>query len=158
MKNLSSKKKDIIVGLIILVVVAGIFYFFKNRANSLKVPETNEPTINQIEQNLKDKFNFNVPGDVEKTDLKDVSGGDGVGIATRTEILADLADPNAGYFYQAWLEKDEKLVSLGKLGMAKGGWLISYSSSKFPGYDKVVISLEKVFDNNLEKRVLEGSF
>lgn len=157
MKELASRRKDIIVGLIILVAVAGIFYFFKNRTTSLKVEDT-EPTITQIERSLEDKFNFIVPDDVEKTELKDVSGGSSQGIATRTEVLADLPDPDAGYFYQAWLENGEKLVSLGRMSMAKGGWLTSYNGDNYKDYNKVVVSLERYFDSKLEKRVLEGNF
>jgi len=158
MKNLASRKRDIVVGLVILIVVAGIFYFFKTRTKTLKVPEINEPTIEQIERSLEDKFKFNVPDDVEKAELRDISGGDGSGIATRTEILADLPDPEAGFFYQAWLENGDKTVSLGKLSMEKGGWLVTYNSLNYSGYDKVVISLEKAFNFKIEKRVLEGNF
>lgn len=159
MKNLASRKRDIVIGFVILVVVAAIFFFVKSRSKPMAVPQgPSEPTITQVEQNLKDKYNFIVPDNVEKTDLKDVSGGVSSGIATRTEILADLPDPDQGYFYQAWLENGDKLISLGQMSMAKGGWLISYNGDAYPGYNKVVVSLERYFDNKIEKRVLEGNF
>ncbi len=156
--DLSSRKRDILIGLVVLVLIAGIFYLYKLQKPKLKVPENSAPTFQQVEQNLEGKFKFNVPDDVEKAQLTDVSGGDGSGIATRTEILADIADPAVGYFYQAWLEKNGTLVSLGKMLMEKGGWLITYNGSKYIGYNKVIISLEKTFDSKIEKRILEGSF
>lgn len=159
MEGFAPRRRNIAVGLLVLVVIAGIFYLIKSRADSMKVPESsNEPTITQIEQNFKDKYNITIPDDVEKTSLKDVSGGPGAGIATRTEILADLPDPEEGTFYQAWLQNGDKVISLGKMSMEKGGWLISYNSSAYPEYNSIVVSLEKVFDSNLEKRILEGSF
>ncbi len=160
MKDFGSRKRDIIVGVVILVVIAGAFYFFKLRKTTPTVPQaTSGPSIQQIEQNIADKFKFVVPDNVEKTALKDVSGGNGSGIATRTEILADLPDPDAGYFYQAWLQNSSgKLISLGQMQMAKGGWLIEYNGAAYPGYNKIIVSLERVFDTNLEKGILEGSF
>lgn len=157
MKDLG--KKDIITGLVILVVIAGLVYWFKIRKPTPTVPVTSTPSITQVEKNIEDKFKFTVPDNVEKTQLKDITGGDGSGIATRTEILVDLPDPEPGTFYQAWLENaNGKLLSLGKLDIAKGGWLITYNGSSYPTYNKVVISQEKVFDGNIEERVLEGSF
>ena len=157
MKNLTSRKRDLVIGLILLVVLALGFYWYKNRKPQLKVPET--PTIQEVEGNLENKFKYNIPDNVEKADLKDITGGDASGIATRNEILVDILDPEPGTFYQAWLENSEgKLVSLGKLVLNKGGWLITYKSSMYPGYNKVVISQEKVFNKNIEERVLTGSF
>jgi len=156
MKDLARNKKDILIGLVILVVLAVGVYLWKFNKPQLKVPE--EKTVQVVEQDLENKFKFMIPDDVEKAQLKDVSGGDASGIATRNEILVDILDPEPGTFYQAWLEKDGKLISLGKLRIAKGGWLLEYSSAKYPGYNKIVVSQEKVFDLKIEERVLEGSF
>ena len=92
-----------------------------------------------------------IPTDAEKIELKDVSGGSGMGIATRNEILADLPTLPNGQFYQGWLEKDGKTVLLGTLELAKGGWILNYNSSVYPGYNKVVVTVG-------EKHILEGSF
>jgi hypothetical protein len=83
--------------------------------------------------------------------LKDVTGGVGMGIATRSEILADLPDPTNGQYYQVFLEKDGKTVLLGRLEKAKGGWILNYNSAKFPGYNKVIITVGTT-------HILEGSF
>ena len=87
-----------------------------------------------------------------------MSSGNGRGIATNKEILVDIEDPATGYFYEGWLEKSGNLISLGKLQIAKGGWLLEYDGSKYPEYKKIIISLERVLDNKIEKRILEGSF
>lgn len=151
-------RRDIIIGIIVLVILAGLFYWYKSRKPALKVPEST-PSIQQVEQSIEDKFKFVVPDNIEKAQLKDITGGDGSGIATRTEILVDLPDPEPGTFYQAWLENaNGKLLSLGKLNEAKGGWLIQYNGAAYPTYNKVVISQEKVVDGTIEERVLEGSF
>lgn len=152
-KNIN--RRDVLAGLLILVVLVVVIYMFA-KPNVPKTPFT-IPTP-APEEVIENKFKLQIPDDVEKTDLNDVSGGTGSGIATRSEVLVDLPDPEAGKFYQAWLEKDGKLVSLGKMTVAKGGWLVSYNSSSYPGYNKVIISLETKLDANMEVKVLEGSF
>ena len=151
------KAKDIVIGVAVVTLLTIAVLVIKNKRDAkLQGSLAQTPTI---EEKIENKFGgLTVPADVEKAELKDVSGGNGYGIATRTEILADLPEPVAGKFYQAWLEKDPsageasgKKVLLGSLRIAKGGYLLEYNSAKFPGYNKVIISL----DNG---NVLEGSF
>lgn len=153
-KNIN--KRDVLVGLLILIVLGVVIYMFA-RPNVPKTALT-IPTPRPIEV-IEDKFNLQIPDNVEKTELNDVSGGTGSGIATRNEILVDLPDPETGKFYQAWVEDTNgNQISLGKLTMAKGGWLINYNSALYPGYNKVIVSLEIGFDKKIETKVLEGSF
>jgi len=79
--------------------------------------------------------------------------------------LADLPDPESGEFYQTWIQRgsegdeDYSLVSVGKMTLAKGGWMLSYrSGSDYSDYSQVIISLEKTFDDSLENVVLEGNY
>ncbi len=147
-------KKDAFVGLAILVVLAGVLYLVtKPKVKPLTISDTNK-----AEEIIENKFKLTIPDDIERTDLADVGGVGGTGIATRGEILADLPDPEGKEFYQAWLQKGEQLVSLGKLRVAKGGWMIEYNSANYPGFDQVIVSRETVFDSKLETKVLEGSF
>lgn len=150
-------KRDVITGLlIVIIIVAGVFFYKK-----LKTPKplaTNTPVSISFKKELESQFKYQIPEGVESIELKDVRGGTGRAIATKGEILADIEDPTTGAFYQGWLEKDGSLVSLGKMQMAKGGWLLEYDSSKFPEYKKVVVSLEKTYDSKMEEKVLEGSF
>lgn len=75
-----------------------------------------------------------------------------MGIATRTEVLADLPGLANGQFYQVRLQNiNGKEVLLGNLRQAKGGWILEYNSVKFPGYNKVIVTLGT-------KHILEGSF
>ena len=142
------KSKDVVMGLAVIVVLVVSVLIIKNKKNSINIP-TPTPTI---EQKIEERFGgLAVPVDVEKAELKDVSGGDGFGIATRTEVLADLPELTGAKVYQVWLEKDTKKILLGSMRIAKGGYLLEYSSSKFPGYNKVLITL----DGN---SILEGSF
>ena len=163
-------RRDIVIGLIILLVVVGVIFIRqKNRPSNevMKVPET----LSSVQEQIENKFNLKIPTDVDKAELKDVSGGQSSAIATRkfengkftASVLADLPDPEAGTFYQAWLVKTENgndsFVLLGSLELAKGGWMLNYQGSNdLTGYPKVLVTSEKTRDNNPETHILEGSF
>jgi hypothetical protein len=142
--------KNIFIAFVIVVaIIAGVLILNKKiKVNKILAPSA-PPTV---QQKIVGKFlGLTIPDDVERAELKDVSGGGGIGIATRTEILADLPDPPKGQFYQARLEKDGKTVLIGNLKIAKGGWMISYNSGAYPGYNKVIVMLG-------DTHILEGSF
>lgn len=157
------KTKDIVTGIIVIVVVvtAGLLY------RNLKSPKTLPTTPpSAIKEEMVKEFNFDIPDDVETADLTDVTGGTGKGIATRKlengtfthAVLADLADLETG-FYEGWLVTGDKFISTGKMRIAKGGYLLEFSSSTdYSDYTKVVITLETIFDETPEIHVLEGSF
>lgn len=163
------KTRDVIIGFVVLVIlVGGALWVRKAKRNA----ETPVPTPN-ITERISKSFNLEIPDDVDKAELTDVSGGDGSGVATRKyeagtfshTVLADLADPEAGTFYEAWLVRGNPgdanfaYFSTGKLRIAKGGYLLDFSSSKdYSDYTKVVVTLEKVFDKTPEQHILEGSF
>lgn len=168
-------KKDIVIGVVVLVVVIGTLYWIK-RNKTLQVISTPIPSV---EKKLESSFNFTIPEDVDKAELKDVSGGTGSGIATRkfvpTErgktaqfshmVLADLPDPLAGTFYEGWLVRGKEgdpnfdYLFTGKMRIAKGGYLLEFNSTKdYSDYKGVVVTLEKVDDKKPEKHILEGSF
>jgi hypothetical protein len=150
-------KKDIIIGFIIIaVVVSGAFLYRKLKNPKISLAPT--PASISFQKDLEDSFKYDIPEDRSTIELKDVSGGNGRGVATDKEILADIDDPIRGYFYQAWTEENGNFVSLGKLQMVKGGWLLDYSNLKLDNAGKIVISLEKDYDAKMEKRILEGSF
>lgn len=151
-------KRDVIIGFIIIIlIIAGAFYY-----KNLKTPKTlvtSKPASVEFQKDFEDKFNFDIPDNADSIEVKDVSGGNGRGIATENEVLIDIDNPQVGYFYEGWLEKsDGSMISIGKLKMAKGGWLLEYDKNIQPEASKIVISLEKVNDKIIEKRILEGSF
>lgn len=164
------QRRDIVVGLVILAALAGFIYFRGRQPapEELQVPETLS-----VEKKLEEAFKIEIPEGIEKIELKDVTGGDATGLATRKfeagsfthTVLADLPDPEPGTFYEGWLVRGEvtdvdfHLISTGKMRVAKGGYLLEFeSSTDYSDYKQVVITLEKVADNNPEEHVLEDSF
>lgn len=151
-------KKDVVIGLVIIVVLVASFFVYKKFKNNPKSLETPIPVSVEYKKSFEDTFKIDIPDNENAIELKDVNGGNSRGIATEREILIDADDPESGYFYQAWLENDGNLKSLGKLKMAKGGWLIEFNETVTKGNTNIIVSLEKNFDNTLEKKILVGSF
>ncbi len=156
------QKKDIVIGLIVLTVLAGIVYLVRRPKDKLRVTST--PSV---EERMEDVFNLEIPEDAEKAPLEDVTGGNASGIATRSYedgrfvhvVLADLPDPEVGSFYEGWLARGDNFVSTGKLRIAKGGYLLEFESGvDYSDFDEVVVTLEAIEDRNPEQHVLEGSF
>ncbi|MGA3291598.1 MAG: hypothetical protein ABSC49_00415 [Candidatus Microgenomates bacterium] len=143
--------KQIVITFIALVlIIAGVLILYrKSRVNNLPVPIATP----SIEQQIESKFRgLTIPEDTEHIDLVDVSGGNGMGIATRSEILADLPALPKGQFYRGLLENSSgQMILLGNLTMEKGGWILNYDSSKYPNYNKIIVSVGT-------KHILEGSF
>jgi hypothetical protein len=162
-------RRDIVIGLIILAgLTALIYYWQRPSSEELQIPQTLS-----VEDTIEEMFNVEIPEDVEKAEMRDVSGGDASAVATRKyeegkfthSVLADLADPEPDTFYQGWLQRDEEgsesysLISTGRLRTAKGGYLLEFeSAADFSDHGKVMISSEKVDDGQMEEKVLEGSF
>ena len=162
-------RRNVVIGLIALAIIAGIIYWYR-RTSQTELPPSPQPTF---EETFEDRFNIQVPEDVDKSELRDVSGGDASGLATRKyesgsfthAVLADLPDPTSGYFYEGWLvrgkEGDENFayISTGRFSLAKGGYMLEFQSSKdYSEYSGVVVTLEMLNDGKPEKHVLEGSF
>jgi len=143
--------RDVLTVFIVILVIVAAVLLVKNRAKiAQKVSPTPTPSI---QQQIKNKFsNLIIPQGEPNIDLKDVSGGAGMGIATKNEILADLPDLAKGQVYQGYLENSlGKIVLLGALKSEKGGWILNYDSSKYPGYNKIIVAVGT-------KHILEGSF
>ncbi|EKE05694.1 MAG: hypothetical protein ACD_19C00182G0022 [uncultured bacterium] len=150
-------KKDVLIGfVIILIIIAGAFYY--RIINNPKVLPSPTPVEISYQEDFENKFKFDIPDNANTLELKDVSGGNGRGLATNKEILADVENPQSGYFYQGWIEDNDKLTSLGKLIEAKGGWILKFPEISNTNNKKIIISLENKLDNKIEKRILEGSF
>lgn len=161
-------RRDIIIGVIVLILVVGAALWLRNR----NTKDVMAPTV-PIQEEIERSFNLTIPEDVDKADLKDVSGGNGSGIATRKYengkfshmVLADLPDPVAGTFYEGWLVRGKMgddnfaFISTGMLRVAKGGFLLEFNSTTdYSNYMGVVVTLEKVNDKTPETHILEGAF
>lgn len=140
------KLRDVVTGLVILVIlVTSVLLIKKARVNKLQAIPSPTPSV---EQRVSNKFGgLTIPDDIDKAELTDVSGGNAFGIATKGMVLADLPEPGDGNFYQVWEETGGRLTLLGKMRIAKGGYLFE---GKITG-SKVIVTLG-------EKRILEGSF
>lgn len=158
------KAKDIIIGFVVLVaLVAGIVYVKNLKKNKVSTPV---PTPNY--QQVEGKFpGLKVPENADRANLVAPSGKEGIGEAFRTSqngklsltVMADLPSPKSGYFYQGWIVKGGSQLSLGKMSLSKGGYIVEFNGTgDYLGYDKVVITEEKVFNSTPETTVLEGSF
>lgn len=145
------KTRDIVIGFVFLVIlIAGVLWIY--RIKNKKTVSTPLPTPN-ISQQVKNAFpSLNIPDGVEKANLNDLTGGNSIGVATRTEIVANLPEASNGQKYQVILENSKgETKNIGSMRISKVGYILEYSSSKFPGYNKVIIMLGNT-------RVLEGSF
>jgi hypothetical protein len=166
------KARDVIIGFVFLVVlIAGVFWIRNTKSKKTASPY---PSVTpNLSDQISKTFNFQIPEGADKADLRDVSGGNGSGMATAkfeagvfsSTVLADLPAPDGGKFYQAWLiggkagDNDYSIISLGVLRAAKGGYLVDFQSkTDYSGYKNVVVSLESQKAFAPSAHVLEGSF
>jgi len=156
----------------VVLVIGGLGFFLYKRSRQA----TNEPTAMgegvQIEDRanqLLDQMNVKIPENADKIGLKDVSGGDATGIATKSfnnnvfsgSIIAALPELGSGEFYEGWLVREDPfdLVGVGKLRQAKGGWMVDFTSNTdLSDHKQVVVTQEMVDDQKPEKHILEGQF
>ena len=161
-------KRDIAIGVVILLFAAGIVYFFqKDKGDeTITIPESN---IQEVENILEEKFNVELPDDVEKVELTDLNGGNVSGVATRKfesgvsyhTVLADLPElSEEGETYMVWLENaDGEIVNAGTLAKAKGGFVLDFTSNiDYMSYNKVFVTKETNSDSTPETKILEGEF
>ena len=146
------KTRDIVIGLVVLAILITAVLLVKRSLNKQAVVNTPSQQVS-IQQKIKNTFpGLTIPEDSVKSNLVDVSGGNSFGVATSSEVLANLPDLAEGKVYKVWLEDSKgKSIFLGNLRAAKGGYLIEYNSAKYPDYTKIVITLDN-------KNILEGSF
>jgi hypothetical protein len=161
---MKSSRKDIVIGFILIIALIGGAFFYKN----LKTPKIlSTPTPSTIKSKIEGLFNYVIPDDLDSIELKDVSGGIYRGIAARKfekgtftiTVLVDLPDLSSNEFYEGWISSGDKFISIGKLRIAKGGFLVDFTSNiDYSSYNKVIVTKEKVNDNKPESLILEGSF
>lgn len=166
------KREYIVIGLIILVLIAGGLYFRKPKTSSTDDSDSTQTSAPaNIENKIEEKFKVDIPDDADKIEMEDATGGDASGIAVRkyeknvfdASILADLPEPEKGKIYYAWISKGEEgkegfeRVLLGSLQIAKGGWSLEYTGSKdYSDYDTFLVSEGKTSDNKPDKVVLQS--
>ncbi len=165
-------KREHWAGLLVALVLVGGFLWWRSKRleESQVLPAEGEGVqIEDKASELAKRFGMVIPDNVEKIELKDVRGGTGTGIATRSfvegrfehTVLAALPDPASGSWYETWLVRDDPsdLIYVGRLRIAKGGFLVDFTSNvDLRDHTKVVVTLERVDDRQPEVHVLEGEF
>src|SRR3989344_1480466 len=161
------------IGLAVVLVVVGGFLLLRNRQQNKPLDDkavTGEGVeIEERASEFAKQMGVTIPVDVQKAELKDATGGIGTGFGTRKyaggtfthSVLAGLPDLEKGAWYEAWLVRNEPFdaVYIGKLRMAKGGWVRDYTGSlDLTPIPKVMVTREQVDDRKPEVTVLEGSF
>lgn len=142
------KNRDVVIGFIFLVIlIAGVLWIFRAKKASTNIPL---PTPNII-QEVSNTFP-NIPDGVEKANLADVTGGNSLGVATRTEVVANLPELSSGKYYQVLLENSSgKSINIGSMRISKSGYIVQYNSANYPGFNKVIVISGTT-------HILEGSF
>ncbi len=155
-------RRDIVIGLIVLVLLAGLVYWLRRPSTNLTVPETDI----EVEESFESSFNVDIPDTAERVVLRDAEGGTFTGLAVRHtdengsttySLLTDLTDlPEAGMHYEGWLttSSDTERISMGKMRLHKGGYTVDFvSSTILPEHTRVIVTLEPAGEV-----VLEGAF
>jgi len=119
--------------------------------------------VEEMAEELASELGVSLPDGAEKAELKDIAGDGARGVATKSEenggwlitVLAALDDVDQGW-YEGWLMNEEtgELMGMGRLRIAKGGYLGEYTG--MGDYDRVMVTLEMVEDGVPEEVVLEG--
>ena len=174
---MEEKQQWLSMAAVVLVIVGlGVFLYRQSRNTPDEQPQANaeEQIAEQKAQEVLDNMRVTLPDNAERATLRDVSEEiEGAGLATRVEegdqlmlsTLVSLPEPEAGVFYEAYLTKSEATeqdepMYLGKLIQAKGGWRVEQEATKeaLVGYDRVMVTREKVDDKQPEETILEGNF
>lgn len=167
------RQRAIAVIVIVLIIVGLALFFRGGKEEEVEVTEGEGVRIEDVVSELSTQLGVTVPEDVERTSMRDVSGGTATGLATRIfeegrfthTILAALPDLEAGSFYAGWLvrgregEEGYSLMSTGKLRISKGGYLLEFTSNQdLTDHSRVTVTLERVDDGQPETQILEGEF
>lgn len=146
-----SIRKIVLSFIFLFVIIFSVIYFLlksRGQKENLRYVSPTPSVIQQMEEKFK---GVTIPQDDTKIELKNISGEEGMGIATKTEVLADLPELTKGGFYQVLLSNGNKTIFLGNLKESKGGWILEYDLSKYQGYNQLIVSKGS-------KEILKGSF
>lgn len=152
------KTRDIIIGLVVLVVLISAALLIR-RAIVSKNQNLPIPTPN-ISENVENKFpGLTIPANADKASLTNVGANQGEGEAFRTyengvfnlTLMSDLPTPVSGN-YQGYISNGTNQILLGTLATGKGGYLVNFSSRQdLTGYNTIFVTLGS-------DKILSGSF
>lgn len=167
--NSGNRVRNILFGVAAFAVVLVVIVFLLRRGRQPSIINVSTPLptpISNYRQELQNNFGITVPNSAISASLKDVSGGvqEGIAIYDKSNgqfvytIIASLNEARPGYFYQGFLVRGKPgdnnfdMVSLGRLEIAKGGYIVNYTSSKD------LLDHKDVWVVLGDKHILEGSF
>jgi len=160
--------------LLIILVLAGVFYIAKSKINfgaaggsSTALSEAPRNLTPIVADGTEDIAEGAVDLVTQKASFEDVKfGGEAKATATRsfgggTYILsvdATLPDPKNTY-YEVWLVGGGSVIPIDFMSGSKTFWHLSLrSSDKYSKYSGIWITLERTKDELPEEHVLEGTF
>lgn len=138
----------------LLFIGVGFYFYRKSRAPKLPViKESPSPRGEELEK----RFNITFPEGSQRILLNDQKGEGNSGVLIKKEegdktsltILADLPDPDP-YFYQVWLVGDDQKIKLGRLQVAKGGFLFEDEIEGGIFWKRIIVSKETKDDSEIE--------
>jgi len=166
------KKNDVLVVAIVAFSLAALtyYYFFyqKQSEPQLRVSDVG-PRELSVEDSIEERFRLEIPEDIEKTELHNRSNESVKGIATREFeegkfFLTILANIPEGDYHAALIRGNEgeeifDIMPIGKLRVAKGGYLIEFqSNTDLSEYNHVVVSEDPITTTIPSELVFDGSF
>lgn len=169
---MEEKQNWLTIAAVVLVIAAlGVFLYRQSQQQpeEISIPTQDEVAEQRADQ-LLETLDVDIPENAERVNLRDVSGGEAAGVATRVEegetvsqeLLVALPEPEAGEFYEAYLLSDDEEtdpVYLGRLRSMKGGWILEYQlTEENQGMNTVQVTKETTDDQTPEEVVLEGTF
>lgn len=156
----TDKVKLIGFGAVVIVAFLLTIFIIKNVGVFKKVDETPQEVV-ETHENVKVIKLVGVGGRASDA-LASKGFTSGVFSAN---VSANLTDPEAGMFYEAWLVEDfasKKYFSLGKLQKAGDKYNLTFTDTKdYPDHKIMIVSSESNasgLDSQMETRVLSGSF
>lgn len=182
------KIQNLVIGLgVILLIIAGVFYFRSKNSQEMTPSPTPEEILVQQEGTVKKTGEIVQPlteeeiktlhaeidtalADVEAINLKDTIENSAKAEAKKLFIndkfyykltATGLKLVDKGYYYEGWLVKDDQYLSLGRLAIDESGngSLYYTSSVDRSDYLKTVITLEPEDGNSAPgNQILEGSW
>lgn len=168
------QKQQLLGFAVVVIIFATLFWFFRDTQPIQETETKSDQTmVEDLGEKLSTQLGVSIPDDVERITLTDLRGEGATGLATRNyrdglfshSVLAALPDLTSNTYYQGWLvrgsegEENRSVISTGRLGTSKGGYLLEYSTSQdLMDHNQVWVTVETQDDNTPETRVLEGNF
>ncbi len=152
-------KAAVFLVVVLLLGLVGFLFLSKSRDNTPKITDEAATQTVEVENKIEEIFGRNIPDDVEKLSLTDLTNESLLAIATRKEesgsvefsVLADL--PENQESYEVWAGASSQTAQkIGSLISAKAGYIFEENSLG------ALSDFEYVAIMRSGQKMLEGSF